>query len=124
MIICQQLFIIFYIFLFFRLFHPIKSVVFLPSSAPTLKTFNVSDAATINLAITLNSVWCYFVPYVSFAITAAPFAISHNHSPFAGCWSHSKKLPCIGFVANSRSTSANSSSLIARMRSAFVGTGI
>ena len=59
-------------------------MVFLPSSAPTLKTFNVADVVPINLAITLNAVWRYFVSYISFAITAALFAISHNHSPFGG----------------------------------------
>lgn len=43
----------------------------------------------------------------------------------AGCWSHFKKLPCMGFVANPQSTSTSSSSLMARMRSALViGTAL
>ena len=66
-------------FLLFRFFHPIKDVFFLPSSAPTLKTFIVADAVSINLAITLNVVWFYFVPYISFAITTKSFAVSYNH---------------------------------------------
>ena len=104
-------------------------MAFFPSSAPTLKAFNVSYVVSINFTITLNSVWFYFVPYISFAITATPFAVSHCHSPSHGCWSQSSQqaLQSPDIFMQSALTGhiycsflANSSSLIDRMRSAFV----
>jgi hypothetical protein len=57
----------------------VKSVVFLPSSAPTYKTFDVADAVSVNGTMVVDNTFFIFRAYVISAVATASFAFSHSH---------------------------------------------
>jgi hypothetical protein len=56
----------------------IESVVFLPSSAPTIKAFNVADAVSVNGTMALDIAFFVLGADVVPTVATASFAVSHR----------------------------------------------
>jgi hypothetical protein len=58
-----------------------KGAVFLPSSAPALKAFDIADKVSVNGAITMDIAVIALGTDIVAAVTTDPFPFSHHSAP-------------------------------------------